>query len=205
MFVCQQEGLKCPEKCGPQTGLAHEMVCKSCQILLETLTQCCFGLCQLFCRQVSSTLIVQSCCWLICQCLHWHQGFQLNPLGSTWLIALCWVRLGTVKLLKQPEEQGLQEPVACGEGAVFVGERCLMKGFTKCFCECCSRVRRSSLAQILSLSQVEAEDYVYSGWLGACSFPLQFYFKLLCSAGFGQTGGSSTGKNLNEWLPLSLT
>lgn len=93
--------------------------------------QWCFGFCQLFCRQVSSTLLMQSCCWLICQWLHWHQGFQLNPLGSTWLIALCWVRLGTVKLLKQPEEQGLQEPVARGDGTVYVVEGCLMKGFTK--------------------------------------------------------------------------
>lgn len=118
------------------------------------LTRWCFGLCQWLCRQVSSTLLMQSCCWLICQCLHWHQGFQLNPLGSTWLIALCWVRLGRVKLLKQPEEQGLQEPVAHGEWAVYVVGRCLMKGFTKCFSECCSKVRRSFLAHILSLSQV---------------------------------------------------
>lgn len=168
----------------------------------------CFGLCQLFCRQVSSTLLMQSWCWLICWWLHWHRGFRLNPLGSAWLIAFCWVRLGTVKLLKQPEEQGLQEPVFCGEGAVYVVEECL-RGFTKCCSECCSKVRRSSLARILSLSQVWSQGLCLQ-WMAVVLAPspswmhMHLYFMLLCSAGFGQTVGSSAGKYLSKWWPFSL-
>lgn len=44
---------------------------------------------------MSSTLLMQSWCWLIFQWLHWHQGFRLNPLCSAWPIAFGWIRLGT--------------------------------------------------------------------------------------------------------------
>lgn len=125
----------------------------------------CFGLCQLFCRQVSSTLLMQSWCWLICQWLHWHRGFRLNPLGSAWLIAFCWVRLGTVKLLKQPEEQGLQEPVFRGEGAVYVVEECLRRGLQNAALSAVARSEGVPLPRFWVYLKSEARDYVCSGWL----------------------------------------
>lgn len=41
-----------------------------------------------------------------------------------------------------------------GESAVDAVEACLVEGFSKSYSECCSKLRRRSLAQILSRSQI---------------------------------------------------
>lgn len=118
-------------------------------------------------------------------------------------------KTGNSKAFKTARRAGLQVPVASGEGAVCGVEGCLMKGFTKCFPECCRKVRRSSLAQILSLSQVWSQGLCLQWMAGVLApspswMPMQLYFVLLCSAGFGQTVGSSGGENLQN-LVITLS
>lgn len=139
---------------------------------LQLGSQWCFGFCQLFCRQVSSTLLMQSCCWLICQWLHWHQGFQLNPLGFAWLIALCWVRLGTVKLLKQPEGQGCRCLWLVGRGQCVVWRDVSWRGLQNASLSAVERSEGVPLPRFWVYLKFEAKDYVCSGWLECLLPPL---------------------------------
>lgn len=152
----QQERLICPEKCGPQMGLVCEMACMSCQILLKTLTGVSVVLWLLSVVLKAGILHSPNAVMLLA-----HLSVAaLTPGLPTESAGLCLAhctllsKTGNSKAFKTARGAGLQVPVASGEGAVCGVEGCLMKGCTKCFPECCRKVRRSSLAQILSLSQV---------------------------------------------------
>lgn len=130
---------------------------------------------------------MQSWCWLIFQWLNWQRGFRLHPLGSTWPAAFGWIILETA--FKTAWRAGALG--ACGlwgrMGEEQSGQRMLWRdvssrGLQKSCSECCSKLRRRSLAQVTLFwgeLKCEAKDCTCSRWLGCLSLP--FLYSCACT------------------------
>lgn len=202
----QQEELVCPAR--RSRAFMWVVACVSCQCLLNTLTgaRWWFGLCYIL-HPPNAVMVLAR---FSVAALTWRPQAESTELYLAHCFRLSKTGKSFWNSLKSRGSGGLWligKDGSGGEGAVDAVEGCLVEEFSKSCSECCSKLRRRSLAQILSWYQMWSQELCLQ-WMAGVRGPfLSIYwcmhmhsaFMLLCSAGFHQTVESTVDENL-RWM-----